>query len=215
MVNPFDFVTIEHINHIKTIRMVQDLHTSVVSENNHHYFFNDTKRVDLTTAAAINRHSNNNNSQDDLIIARVVVMANSEVELDKGRINAPIAMPVGSGKSVKFANAEEVMFALGIPQMAYPIPAGIIEMSNALQVPVSLDLSYLVGPDIAHVNASGISGNAKTSYLLFLLQSIYQKLKEYGEEFALIIFNTKGADLLKIDKKEEQVNKEKKIIKIL
>ena len=214
MVNPFDFVTIEHINHIKTIGMVQDLHTIVVSENNHHYFFDDTKRnknkVDLTTDAAINTQSNNNNSQDDLIIARVVVMANSEVELDKGRINAPIAMPVGSGKSVKFANAEEVMFALGIPQMAYPIPAGIIEMSNALQVPVSLDLSYLVGPDTAHVNASGISGNAKTSYLLFLLQSIYQKLKEYGKEFALIIFNTKGADLLKIDKKEEQVNKEKK-----
>lgn len=38
-------------------------------------------------------------------------------------------MPVGVGKSVKFAN-EEVRFALGIPDMKYPIPAGIIEMSE-------------------------------------------------------------------------------------
>ena len=36
-------------------------------------------------------------------------------------------MPVGVGKSVKFANEVEVRFALGIPDMKYPIPAGIID----------------------------------------------------------------------------------------
>ena len=35
---------------------------------------------------------------------------------------------------------------------------------------------YLVGPDTAHVNAAGISGNQKTSYLLFLLQSPLTRL---------------------------------------
>ena len=58
-------------------------------------------------------------------------------------------VPVGLGKSVRFANANEAMFALGIPEMAYPIPAGIIEMSNGLQIPVYLDLSYPVGHDTA------------------------------------------------------------------
>jgi DNA helicase HerA-like ATPase len=82
-------------------------------------------------------------------------------------------------------------------------------MSNGLQIPVYLDISYLVGPDTTHVNASGISGNAKTSYLLFLLQSVYQKLKEYHEEFALVIFNTKEADLLHIHGRGDEENKKK------
>ena len=95
-----------------------------------------------------------------------------------------VALPVGIGRSVAFASAEEIMFALGIPQMENPIPAGIIETSNGLHVPISLDISYLFGPDTAHVNASGISGNQKTSYLLFLLQSCYQTLKnkEYNKD---------------------------------
>lgn len=62
--------------------------------------------------------------------------------------------------------------------MEAPIPVGVIEMPNGLRVPISLAISYLAGPDSAHVNASGISGNLKTSYLLFLLQSMYQKLAE-------------------------------------
>ena len=96
--------------------------------------------------------------------------------------------------------------------MIFPIPAGIIEMSNGQQIPVSLDITYLVGPDTAHVNASGISGNAKTSYLLFLLQSIYQKFREYEQDFAIIIFNTKEKDLLQIDEiqdEEKRLAKEK------
>ncbi|MCD6038434.1 MAG: uncharacterized protein K0S67_2326, partial [Nitrososphaeraceae archaeon] len=67
----------------------------------------------------------------------------------------------------------------------------------------TLDISYLAGPDTAHVNASGISGNQKTTYLLFLLQSAYQKLK--NEDVALIIFNTKEGELLQIDKRQKNV----------
>jgi hypothetical protein len=50
-------------------------------------------------------------------------------------------MPVGLGKSVRFVKPEEVMFDLAIPEMTYPIHAGIIEMSNGIQVPISLDIS--------------------------------------------------------------------------
>jgi hypothetical protein len=145
-------------------------------------------------------------------------MANYDFSTDGKLSNIPTGMPVGLGKLVRFSNAEEVMFALGIPEMAYPIPAGIIEMSNGLRVPIFLDISYIVGPDTVHVNASGISGNAKTSYLLFLLQSLYQKLREYGEEYAIIIFNTKCGSLLHIDKDEGQsfkINNDKDSFDIL
>jgi hypothetical protein len=132
------------------------------------------------------RHINSN--AQSAIIARAVVMA-TITTTNTNKTNISINMPVGFQKPVRFANAEEIKFALGIPNMIEPIPAGIIENSNGLNVPISLDISYLLGPDTAHVNASGISGNLKTSYLMFLLQSIYQKLKE--DQCVLILFKTK------------------------
>ena len=91
--------------------------------------------------------------------------------------------------------------------MENPIPAGIIETTNGLEVPITLDISYLAGADTAHVNASGISGNRKSSYILFLLQSLYQTLKRMNQNVALIIFNTKEQDLLYIDQKEKYTKK--------
>ena len=97
--------------------------------------------------------------------------------------------------------------------MENPIPAGVIQMTNGLQVPITLDISYLAGPDTAHVNASGISGNQKTSYLLFLLQSVYQKLKDHN--VAVIIFNTKQGELLQIDKKQNVKERTEKLFEKL
>ncbi len=147
--------------------------------------------------------------------ARVAVMANTGMEIDSVKTIA-IGMPVGAAKPVRFATQKEVIFALGIPEMQNPIPAGIIEMTNGLQVPVSLDISYLLGPDTAHVNAAGISGNLKTSYLFFLLQSAYQRLvKNMQEDVAIIIFNTKEEDLLHIDERKKANKKTKKLFDLL
>jgi DNA helicase HerA-like ATPase len=147
--------------------------------------------------------------------ARVAVMANTGIESDSVKTIA-IQMPVGEAKPVRFATQKEVIFALGIPEMQNPIPAGIIEMTNGLQVPVSLDISYLLGPDTAHVNAAGISGNLKTSYLFFLLQSAYQRLvKDMQEDVAIIIFNTKEEDLLHIDEKKKANKKTKMLFDLL
>src|SRR5689334_6809304 len=92
------------------------------------------------------------------------------------------------------------------------IPAGIIELSNGLQIPISLDLTYLAGPDTTHVNVSGISGNRKSLYILFLLQSAYQTLRHIERRrneqerkgACLILFNTKEDDLLYLDQKKER-----------
>ena len=147
-------------------------------------------------------------------IARVAVMANTGIENQAKAI--AIEMPVGAAKPVRFATQKEVIFALGIPQMQNPIPAGIIEMTNGLRVPVSLDISYLFGPDTAHVNAAGISGNSKTSYLFFLLHSSYQTLMKYThKDVAIILFNTKEEDLLHIDEKKKADNEKKKLFDLL
>jgi uncharacterized protein len=147
--------------------------------------------------------------------ARVAIMANTGIENNPTKTMA-IGMPVGAAKPVRFADQKEVIFALGIPEMQNPIPAGIIEVTNGLQVPISLDISYLLGPDTAHVNAAGISGNLKTSYLFFLLQSAYQRLvKDRQNDAAIIIFNTKEEDLLHIDEKKKINKKTKKLFELL
>ena len=134
-------------------------------------------------------------------------MANTGVKARGYEESISINFPVGVGKTVRFATEDEILFALGIPQMENPIPAGIIETTNGLEVPITLDISYLAGADTAHVNASGISGNRKSSYILFLLQSSYQTLKRMNQNVALIIFNTKEQDLLYIDQKEKYTKK--------
>ncbi len=154
-------------------------------------------------------------AEDVGIAARVAVMANTGIESDSVKTIA-VQMPVGEDKPVRFATQREVIFALGIPEMQNPIPAGVIEMTNGLQIPVSLDISYLLGPDTAHVNAAGISGNLKTSYLFFLLQSAYQRLvKDMQEDVAIIIFNTKEEDLLHIDEKKKANKKTKMLFDLL
>jgi len=106
-------------------------------------------------------------------LAKVAIMANGGVKAQGYKEDISINFPVGVGKTVRFATKDEIIFALGIPQMENPIPAGIIETTNGLEVPITLDITYLAGADTAHVNASGISGNRKSSYILFLLQSSY------------------------------------------
>src|SRR5215831_3424414 len=218
-VRPFDFVTIEYLRHdTKTIGMIQDIQTIASNQNNFTQFDRTDQADDFPNNMTIKSSDDISTASDydfqhGINIAKVVVVANSEYT-DEGRLSrmSTTGMPVGLGISVRFSTKEEVTFALGVPAMIFPIPAGIIEMSNGQQIPVSLDITYLVGPDTAHVNASVISGNAKTSYLLYLLQSIYQKFKEYDQDFAMIIFNTKEKDLLQIDEiqdEEKRLTKEK------
>lgn len=212
LINPFDFVTVEHLKSTKTIGIVKELQAI---EDHDNYLFKHSI-TDPLPAKVTNIKSQPRDKTEGLTLAKVAVMANTGIKsgLRKGKIS--MGMPVGIGKPVKFAAAKEVMFALGIPDMSNPIPAGIIDMTNSLQVPIFLDISYLAGPDTAHINASGISGNLKTSYLLFLLQSVYQKLGNKEEEVAIIIFNTKEEDLLHIDKKQSRIDEwNKKLFNIL
>ena len=210
--NPFDFITVENLHNTRTIGIVKELQTIAIDSysllqpgvKEQQQLLPPQTTTTTTTTVDLDRQKHQYTlSPYVLTIAKVAVMANTGVEVEGTKNSISISMPVGAGKTVKFASAEEIIFALGIPEMGNPIPAGVIETTTGLQVPITLDISYLAGPDTAHVNASGISGNQKTTYLLFLLQSAYQKLK--NENVALIIFNTKEGELLQIDKRQKNV----------
>ncbi len=113
-----------------------------------------------------------------------------------------VYMPLRDGTEVFFASPEEITKALGLDKIKNPIVAGAIQTSDGATVPINLNAEFLLGIDGAHLNISGISGLAtKTSYIMFLLQAIQQKL----DDVAFLILNVKGDDLLRLDEKNENL----------
>ena len=118
-----------------------------------------------------------------------------------------IYMPLQDGQIVYFCNEEEVIEALGLNTIENPIPAGFIEMSNNISVPINFNRDFIIGPEGAHLNISGVSGLAtKTSYAMFLLQALQQKEKD----LAIIVLNVKGADLLRLDESNPKLTESQK-----
>jgi DNA helicase HerA-like ATPase len=128
---------------------------------------------------------------------------------------ADIYMPVPSERLVYFAQPDDIQRALGTETLvkerkADAIPAGLIKMSNGAAAVGYLDRRYVLGPESAHVNISGISGLAtKTSYAMFLLQSILQTAPD-RDKIAVIILNVKQADLLQVDLRGPELPPEQK-----
>jgi uncharacterized protein len=114
--------------------------------------------------------------------------------------------PVPSG-SVYLASDEDVRIALRMELYARPggtgIPAGLY-VTGGQRAPVYLDADFLLGPEAAHLNITGVSGLAtKTSAVLFLLSSIFEHLRAEKGSVAALCFNVKGPDLLFLDQPAE------------
>jgi DNA helicase HerA-like ATPase len=116
--------------------------------------------------------------------------------------------PVHNNAEVFLATADEVTFALGLSNVENPLVCGSLKMyegtSDEIVLPVHLNSKFLLGPEGAHLNISGISGLAsKTSYAMFLMKAIqdqYLQHCEIDDSVAFVIFNVKGKDLMAIDK---------------
>jgi hypothetical protein len=79
------------------------------------------------------------------------------------------------------------------------IPVGLYA-AGGLESPVYLDSEFLLGPEAAHLNITGVSGLAtKTSAVEFLLGSIFQTFPRHKGSIAALCFNVKGPDLCFLD----------------
>src|SRR5207245_2304901 len=84
-----------------------------------------------------------------------------------------------------------------------PIPIGLYT-SGGLEAPVYLDADFLLGPEAAHLNISGVSGLAtKTSAVEFLLASVFRHFPAHKGRIAAVCFNVKGPDLCFLDRPGE------------
>ena len=116
--------------------------------------------------------------------------------------------PVRNNAPVYLASAEEINTALGLDKIQKPLTCGYITMyagtKSELSLPVNLDSKFVLGPDGAHLNISGISGlAAKTSYSMFLLKAVQEQLN--GDNVSFVIFNVKGRDLMAIDQPNDDL----------
>ena len=127
-----------------------------------------------------------------------------------------IYTPVLDGAIVTLADSNDVTQALGLDTVENPLPAGIIEMyedEDKIKIPVNFNSHFLIGPEGAHLNISGISGLAsKTSYAMFLLKNIQERYTKgsQDENVAFIFLNVKGKDLLAIDEPNDKLPEEDK-----
>ena len=130
-----------------------------------------------------------------------------------------IYTPVLDGQQVSLCDEEDIKTALGLSEedVKNPLVCGYLQMykgEETKRVKVILNSHFLVGPDGAHINVSGISGlAAKTSYSMFLLKIIQSKFRtENGETAAFVFFNVKGRDLMAIDEPNPDLTQKDKDI---
>ena len=79
------------------------------------------------------------------------------------------------------------------------IPIGVYR-AGATDSVIWLDADFLLGPEAAHLNISGMSGLAtKTSAIEWLLSSVFTHFPESKGSIAAVCFNVKGPDLCYLD----------------
>jgi len=115
--------------------------------------------------------------------------------------------PVHNNAKVFLASADEISMALGLDRIQNPLVCGALKMyegtEEEVNLPVYLNSKFILGPEGAHLNISGISGLAsKTSYAMFLMKAIQDNYlnTEQDDSVAFVIFNVKGRDLMAIDR---------------
>ncbi len=80
------------------------------------------------------------------------------------------------------------------------IPVGVYRAGGTDAV-IYLDADFLLGPEAAHLNITGVSGLAtKTSAVEFLLASLFKHFPQDKGSIAAVCFNVKGPDLCYLDK---------------
>lgn len=80
------------------------------------------------------------------------------------------------------------------------IPIGVYH-GGGTDAPIYLDADFLIGPEAAHLNITGVSGLAtKTSAIEWIMSSIFTHFPAQKGSIAAVCFNVKGPDLCFLDR---------------
>lgn len=206
ILNPFDVVKVQHVGESTTFGIIQEI-SHITDTPSYLTSYISSDFGEETYEANTNRIGMN--------YVKAKVVGNTK----------NYYIPVKNGSQVSFADEEDIKKALGLQNVKNPLTCGYIEMYSydeeyRKKLAVALNADFLIGPEGAHLNISGISGLAsKTSYAMFLMKAIQEKYMNSNDEddsIAFVMLNVKGKDLLAVD--EENVNlkeKDKQIYEML
>lgn len=193
ILNPFDIVKVEHVNKSYSYGVIEDIAHITDSAS----FLTNFISSDF---GDVNAEENTLRISMNYVKAKVVCNTSN------------IYIPLQSNAKVMLATADEINYALGLNDIRNPLVCGYLEMYEGTKncekvtLPVNFNSKFIIGPEGAHLNISGISGLAsKTSYAMFLLKSIQDSYLKKSQEdddddsVAFVLFNVKGKDLLAID----------------
>ncbi len=196
ILNPFDVIKVNHINESITYGVVEEIsHITDTASYLTSFISNDFGDVNIQP----------NTQRIGMNYVRAKVVGNTK----------NIYIPVRDGEPVSLATAQEIRQALGLDNIKNPLVCGYLEMYESssdekVSLPIHLNSQFLIGPEGAHMNISGISGlAAKTSYTMFLLKAIQYKYlnMEIEDNVAFVLLNVKGKDLLAIDESNDELSK--------
>lgn len=197
VLKPFDVVKVEHIRNSVTFGVVEEIsHLTDGASFLAGYISSDFGEVEAKS----------NTQRIGMNYVKAKVVANSQ----------NIYTPVLDGYTVSLADEKDVKSALGLKDIQHPLPCGVIEMyedEDQITIPVHFNSHFLIGPEGAHLNISGISGLAsKTSYAMFLLKAIQEQYikNNTNDNVAFVLLNVKGRDLLAIDEANDDLSEEDK-----
>ena len=201
ILSPFDIIKVAHESNSITYGVIEEInHVTDATSHFTSYISSDFGDTDMGIG-------NMNRLGMNYVKARVVCNTKD------------IYTPVLDGQQVSLCDEEDIKTALGLSEedVKNPLVCGYLQMykgEETKRVKVILNSHFLVGPDGAHINVSGISGlAAKTSYSMFLLKIIQSKFRtENGETAAFVFFNVKGRDLMAIDEPNPDLSQKDKDI---
>lgn len=201
ILSPFDIIKVAHESNSITYGVIEEInHVTDATSHFTSYISSDFGDTDMEIG-------NMNRLGMNYVKARVVCNTKD------------IYTPVLDGQQVSLCDEEDIKTALGLSEedVKNPLVCGYLQMykgEETKRVKVILNSHFLVGPDGAHINVSGISGlAAKTSYSMFLLKIIQSKFRtENGETAAFVFFNVKGRDLMAIDEPNPELSQKDKDI---
>lgn len=201
ILSPFDIIKVAHEGNSITYGVIEEInHVTDATSHFTSYISSDFGDTDMGIG-------NMNRLGMNYVKARVVCNTKD------------IYTPVLDGQQVSLCDEEDIKTALGLSEedVKNPLVCGYLQMykgDETKRVKVILNSHFLVGPDGAHINVSGISGlAAKTSYSMFLLKIIQSKFRtENGETAAFVFFNVKGRDLMAIDEPNPDLSQKDKDI---
>lgn len=199
ILNPFDIVKVEHVNGSYSYGMIEDI-------------------SHITDAASFLTNYISSDFGDVAVESPTMRVGMNYVQAKVVCNTKNIYIPCQSNAKVYLATAEEIEYALGLKDVRNPLVCGYLEMyegtagSEKVTIPVRLNSKFIIGPEGAHLNISGISGlAAKTSYAMFLMKAIQDRFLNDDDEddsVAFVMFNVKGRDLLTLDQPNDYYDEE-------